>query len=136
MSEVDLTPNRNYETTPSRAILALAVGALTGAAAITLYGLIGTVFVYGLEATYQSWPVNFIVFVYALIGWTIGLVVIGLPLWWIFHKLGWRGWYVATGVGVGATCLAVFALETAPFVLRSPPPNSTYNAGDWVGRPS
>src|SRR4051812_32073829 len=110
MSDIEFAP-QNYETTPSRVTLAVAVGALTGGISITLFGLIGTAFVYGLEAAYGSWRVNVFVFVAALTVWAIGLVIVGLPLWWVLHRSGYRAWYVAAAAGVVATCLACFALD-------------------------
>jgi hypothetical protein len=74
-----------------------------------------------------------IVFTVALVVWGAGLVVFGLPLWWLLHKLALRHWLVAAVVGGAVTFLVSFGSATRAFQLIPPPSNSTYSAGDAGG---
>ena len=74
-----------------------------------------------------------IVFAVAFVVWGVGLIVFGLPLWWLFHKLRLRHWLVAAVVGAAMTFLVDFGIETRLFEFIPPPANSTYSASDSGG---
>jgi hypothetical protein len=123
-----------YSTNPSRVILSLTAGAATGAIFIALSYLWGTaqslgiryVLVYGL-----GWSI--VVFMVAFVVWGIGLILFGLPLWLLFHKLRLRHWLVAAIVGAAMTFTVGFGIETRLFELIPPPTNSTYSESDSGG---
>lgn len=127
-------PTESYSTNPSRVILSLAAGAVTGAFLIALWHLCGTAQVLGIQYVldYGLRPSS-TVFVVAFIVWAVGLIVFGLPLWWLLHRLGLRKWLVAAVVGATMTFLVDFGIETRAFELIPPPSNSTYFAGDAGG---
>ena len=55
--------------------------------------------------------VAILIFFVALVGWSLGLFLFGLPLWWLFHRNGWRGRRVAMLLGALTTFVIVFLLE-------------------------
>jgi hypothetical protein len=127
-------PKENYNTNPTRVILGLAAGAVTGAFLIALSFLWGTAQVSGVQyVLHYGLRPSSTVFVVAFIVWAVGLVVFGLPLWWLLHRLGLRKWLVAAVIGATLTFLVDFGIGTRAFELIPPPSNSTYSAGDSGG---
>lgn len=133
-SRENRVPNESYSTNPSRVILSLVAGSVTGALLIALWYLWGTAQNLGTQyiLDYGLRPSS-TVFTVALVVWAVGLTVFGLPLWWLLHKLRLRHWLVAAVVGATVTFLVGFGIETRALELIPPPSNSTYSAGDAGG---
>jgi hypothetical protein len=51
------------------------------------------------------------------VGWALGLFLFGLPLWWLFHRNGWRGRRVAMLLGAFITFVIVLLLERSGSIL-------------------
>lgn len=127
-------PKESYRTSPSRVILSLAAGAIMGALLIALWYVWGTAQTLGIQYVldYGLRPSS-TVFMVALVVWASGLVIFGLPLWWLLHRFGLRNWLVPAAVGGAVTFLVNFAAATRLFELLPPPSNSSYSAGDAGG---
>jgi hypothetical protein len=97
------------ETNPRRATLAAAAGAAIGAAGVVAVVLLFAAMAGGVGAS--DLVVSLLIFVVALTGWSLGLFVFGLPLWWLFHRNGWRGRRVAMLLGAFTTFVIVLVLE-------------------------
>src|SRR5258706_11242735 len=80
-----------YETTAGRAAKALLIGALLGP------GLVAVGFLPWAGAEFV------LVYIVAFVVFGIGLLVMGAPLWAIFHALRWRSAPTAAGLGFVAT---------------------------------
>jgi hypothetical protein len=123
-----------YSTNPPRVILSLIAGAATGAVFIALSYLWSTGQGLGMQyVLYYGLPWSIVVFTVAFVVWGIGLIVFGLPLWLLFHKLRLRHWLVAAVVGAAMTFIVSFGIETRLFELIPPPTNSTYSESDSGG---
>lgn len=99
----------DLSTNPRRATLAAAAGALVGA-----LGVVGAVLAFaalggGIGAS--DLVVSILIFLVALVGWWLGLFLLGLPLWWLFHRNGWQGRRTAMLLGAFTTFVIVLLLE-------------------------
>lgn len=95
------------ETTLGGAAKGLATGALTGT------GLVGVSFVVagglgGMGAV--AVPMAIFVMLYALPVWAVGLLVFGVPGWWLLHRLGARCQQAAMIYGGGLCFVAALAV--------------------------
>ena len=97
-------------TNPRRATLAAAAGALVGAAGVTIVVLLLVMAANGVVSA-SDLTISILIFLVALVGWSLGLFVLGLPLWWLFHRNGWRGRRVAMLLGAFTTFVIVVMLE-------------------------
>lgn len=120
-----------YEATPSRIALSLIAGAFVGASLIALWWIFGTAQSHGIQYLlhYGALPAVTVFFV-ALVVWAVGLVLFGVPLWWVMHVLGLRHWVVATLVGATLTFLVNLGIGTQLFGLI---PQAAYSASDSGG---
>jgi hypothetical protein len=99
----------DLSTNPRRATLAATVGAVIGA-----LGVVAAVLAFAAMASGVSdsdLVVSILIFLVALVGWSLGLFLVGLPLWWLFHRNGWRGRRVAMLLGALTTFVIVLVLE-------------------------
>lgn len=106
----------NLTTNPRRATVAAAVGAIIGALGVAVVVLL--LATAGAEALNLSdLIVSILIFLVALVGWSLGLFLFGLPLWWLFHRNGWRGRRVAMLLGALTTFVIVLLLEMSGGIL-------------------
>ena len=96
-------------TNPRRATLAAAAGAVIGALGVVAAVLLFAAMASGVRAS--DLVVSILIFLVALVGWSLGLFLLGLPLWWLFHRNGWRGRRVAMLLGAFTTSVIVLLLE-------------------------
>ena len=89
-------------TTPGRIAAALTLGAACGAVLVSRSMILLSAFTgeigYGLLMAAFAFP-------FALIGWTIGLVAVGAPIWWLLRRSNTSPTRLAALVGAGATAL-------------------------------
>lgn len=102
-------------TNPRRASLAAAAGAVIGALGVVAVVLVFAAIAGGVSAS--DLVVSILIFLVALIGWSLGLFLFGLPLWWLFHRNGWRGRRVAMLLGALTTLVIVLLLEMSGGIL-------------------
>ena len=98
----------SLSTNPRRATLAAIAGAVIGALGVVAVVLLLAAMASGVSAT--DLVVALLIFVVALVGWSLGLFLFGLPLWWLFHRNGWRGRRVAMLLGALTTFVIVLLL--------------------------
>lgn len=87
---------RAYVSRPNRKPVALLAGALIGATGVAVWAALsssGMIFLF---------PLFFIV---ALIVWSVGLVLLGIPLWFVFERVGWTSPVAAVALGLGGTAV-------------------------------
>jgi hypothetical protein len=98
-----------YCISRSRACLALAVGALTGASATGVAMLWISVWLQGIKKTLRldldEVPTMFAL---AMLVWAVGLIVFGAPAWWLLHRIRMCRSWVAAVLG-GVLSLLVYA---------------------------
>ena len=97
-------------TNPRRATLAATAGAVVGALGVTIIVLLLATAATGIVNA-SDLIIAILIFIVALVGWSLGLFLFGLPLWWLFHRNGWRGRRVAMLLGAATTYVIVFLLE-------------------------
>ena len=102
-------------TNPRRATLAAAAGAVIGALGVVAAVLVFAAMASGVSAS--DLVVSILIFLVALVGWSLGLFLVGLPLWWLFHRNGWRGRRVAMLLGGFTTFVIVLLIERSGGVL-------------------
>ena len=125
----------NLSTNPRRATLAVTVGAVIGALGVAVVVLLLATIATGVVSA-ADLIVAILIFIVALVGWSLGLFLFGLPLWWLFHRNGWRGRRVAMLLGALTTFVIVLLLEMSGGILAVTTGNS--DAGHlislvWVG---
>lgn len=125
----------NLSTNPRRATLAVTVGAIIGALGVAVVVLLLATIATGVVSA-ADLIVAILIFIVALVGWSLGLFLFGLPLWWLFHRNGWRGRRVAMLLGALTTFVIVLLLEMSGGILAVTTGNS--DAGHlislvWVG---
>jgi hypothetical protein len=103
-------------TNPRRATLAATAGAVVGALGVTIVVLLLATIATGVVSA-GDLIVASLIFVVALTGWSLGLFLFGLPLWWLFHRNGWRGRRVAMLLGALTTFVIVLLLEMSGGIL-------------------
>lgn len=95
---------------PRNAIRGLVAGALTGAglpgAAIAIGGLATTQVETLGQAVVGAALIMLTVFVSTLTLWAMGLIMIGIPGWWMLWALGWRSPWAGAAFGGLATFMA------------------------------
>ena len=97
-------------TNPRRATLAVTAGAVIGALGVAVVVVLLATIATGVVSA-SDLIVAILIFIVALVGWSLGLFLFGLPLWWLFHRNGWRGRRVAMLLGALTTFVIVFLLE-------------------------
>ncbi len=102
-------------TNPRRATLAAAAGAVSGALGVVAAVLLFAAMASGVHAS--DLVVSILIFLVALVGWSLGLFLLGLPLWWLFHRSGWRSRRVAMLLGAFTTFVIVLLLERSGGIL-------------------
>jgi hypothetical protein len=102
----------SLSTNPRRATLAVTAGALIGALGVAIVVLLLATIATGVVSA-ADLIVAILIFVVALVGWSLGLFLFGLPLWWLFHRNGWRGRRVAMLLGAITTFIIVILLEAS-----------------------
>jgi hypothetical protein len=101
-----------------RAALALFAGSLVGAALVILSMILPVLILAPKEfaAQWQPNDANFLLLEF-LVAWcvfAIGLAIVGVPLWWVCHRQGWRGARAALALGFLATFLASMVTNILP----------------------
>jgi hypothetical protein len=112
--------NARYAAHPLRVALSLMAGAAT-------YVLVGALVSFardpGLAA--HLFPASLLVFAISFVLWGVILIVFGLPLGLLLHKLRLRHWLVAVVVGGAMTFLVALAVATVfeltPWAINRPP---------------
>ena len=125
----------SLSTNPRRATLAVTAGAVIGALGVVVVVLLLATIATGVVSA-SDLIVAILIFIVALVGWSLGLLLFGLPLWWLFHRNGWRGRRVAMLLGALTTFVIVFLLEMFGGILAVTTGNS--EAGNlmplvWAG---
>ena len=125
----------NLTTDPRRATLAVIAGAIVGALGVAIVVLLLATAGTG-TLNLSDLIVSILIFIVALTGWALGLFLFGLPLWWLFHRNGWRGWRVAMLLGAFTTFVIVVMLEATGGIFAVATGNS--DGGDltsfvWAG---
>lgn len=105
----------SLDTNPRRATLAATAGAVIGAFGVVIVVLALAAMAGGVSAS--DVIVSILIFLVALTGWSLGLFLLGLPLWWLFHRNGWRGKRVAMLLGAFTTFVIVLLLERSGGIL-------------------
>jgi hypothetical protein len=105
----------SLSTDPRRATLAVTAGAVIGALGVVAVVLCSAAMASGVSAS--DLVVCLLIFLVALVGWSLGLFLFGLPLWWLFHRNGWRGRRVAILLGAFTTFVIVLLLEGSGGIL-------------------
>jgi hypothetical protein len=112
----------DLSTNPRRATLAAMAGAVVGALGVVAAVLLLAAMASGVSVT--DLVVSLLISVVALVGWSLGLFLFGLPLWWLFHRNGWRGRRVAMLLGAFTTLVIVLLLEMSGGILAVTTGNS------------
>ena len=108
------------DSQPPRVLSSLIVGALTAAIVTVLW------FAFDLTTApdphmstqdYIEWAVE--IFVVSFTFWFVGLLFIGLPVWWLLHRYGYRSWAHAIAIGFVLPVIARWrGGDTLNYVLR------------------
>jgi hypothetical protein len=113
----------SLSTNPRRATLAVTAGAVIGALGVAVVVLLLATIATGVVSA-SDLIASILIFIVALVGWSLGLFLFGLPLWWLFHRNGWRGRRVAMLLGALTTFVIVFLLEMFGGILAVTTGNS------------
>jgi len=115
-----------------RAVLAILVGTLVGAAMVTIWLLAGagdwrSLQLHGLQ-------IGILIFINAAVIWAIALLAIAAPLWIVLHRRNIRNWPAAGILGGGLTFVITLGLLTNGFGLMTPANLSAKDDGGatWV----
>jgi hypothetical protein len=119
----------SLDTNPRQATLAVTAGAVIGALGVAVVVLLLATIATGVVSA-ADLIVAILIFIVALTGWSLGLFLFGLPLWWLFHRNGWRGRRVAMLLGALTTFVIVLLLEMSGGILAVTTGNS--DAGHLV----
>lgn len=106
----------SLSTNPRRATVAVMVGAVIGALGVAIVVLLLATIATGVVSAADLF-VAVLIFIVALVGWSLGLFLFGLPLWWLFHRSGWRGRRVAMLLGALTTLVIVLLLKMSGGIL-------------------
>ena len=108
---------------PANAATALAAGAGAGALGCAFGGAAIAIFAGGMDRAGAA----ILAFPYLLVGsflvFLVGLSVVGLPLWMVFERLGWRRPRHAAALGAAASyaaCLGIALAVNSGETLPSP----------------
>jgi hypothetical protein len=111
-------PRRDYDTTIDRAAIALVVGALVGSllvgATMIVLGLAGV----GSGQLIDPVRLGLIAPIYAFFYFAAGLAAVGVPIWIVLHRRGYRGRLAATVTGFFAAGLTWLLLQTWNNIVR------------------
>lgn len=99
-----------YTTSVGRVAMAIAAGTLTGAALIAVWSMVGA---NAVDAVLLRGAL--VVFVYAAVVWSMGLIVVASVPWSILHYFEYRNWPVAVGLGSILTFIVVSGFLTNGF---------------------
>ena len=113
----------SLSTNPRRATLAVTAGAVIGALGVAVVVLLLATIATGVVSA-SDLIVAILIFIVALVGWSLGLFLFGVPLWWLFHRNGWRGRRVAMLLGAFDDFVIVFLLEMSGGILAVTTGNS------------
>lgn len=102
----------SLSTNPRRATLAVAAGAAVGALGVAIVILLPAALAGRITAS-SDLLFLILIFAIALVGWALGLFLIGLPLWWLCHRNGWRSRRAAALFGAGTTFVVVLLLQAS-----------------------
>jgi len=102
-----------YSINLRRAVSALAAGALTGALLVTPLLVIAPIADHLSKLGTQAISMIVFVFLVLLVTWGAGLIVLGVPLWCLFHAKGWRSRRAACLLGAGAAFLVSLVFQVA-----------------------
>ena len=93
-----------YETSAGRVFLAILAGAISG-------GLINTsimlLFSRGVSSSIEEY---FSLFAFITGYALIIIALLGGPVWFLFHKLGWRQWYAAISAGIFIPVIVILVI--------------------------
>jgi hypothetical protein len=117
---------QTYETTLSRAVLALVVGTIVGTIIVTLFAVLTDI---NYFREYGGPGVIPLVFIYAAFFWGAGLFLVAPLPWVILHRYHQRTWPLAVAFGIILTFVVVLGLMTYGFGLFT----SGYSAADNGG---
>src|SRR5262245_11435366 len=125
----------SHTTSAKRATVALAAGAVVGSLGTVAPTLLVGLLCIGEPGGFRSQHVGLLVFmlVAAFIVWTVGLVLVGVPIWWLFHRKGRRSRWTAVAVGAVVTFLLNLGLDAGSSVLMQLDSGS-YSASDSGGQ--
>lgn len=96
------------------------VGAAAGAGAMSLVALVGMMIPDPLSGLAGA-PTILLIFGFAYLPWLAGIVFVGGPLWWAFHRLGLRGPVIPVVLGAALVALVLTGFVTHWFGLQSVP---------------
>ena len=71
------------------------------------------------------------VLVATFVAFSVGIVALGVPGWWILHRLGYQNWRAALALGMALTFIGKVAMAVHPLIW--PEPNSAFSAGNSGG---
>jgi hypothetical protein len=99
---------------------ALLVGSFLGAALVQFASFL-PVIVFARDEFLQQWSASdahlmALVFVVTWAVFAVGLSVVGIPLWWMCHRLGWRSARAALALGFLATFSVSLILTLGPLL--------------------
>ncbi len=114
----------DYQTTRDRVVLALLIGpAVAGLATVIAitqsHGGGGDVNLHGLSDVLVGLWIWAVILFFASLPYAMGAVLLGSPIWWLLHRIGYRGPLVALALGAVLSFLVVTAGESSHFVLPS-----------------
>lgn len=109
----------SYVTTWFRMLLGLVGGALTGAILVTVYFYLIFESRSGGSGGEPPWLILLFPFIYSLAAWSIGLVVVGLPIWLLLHVLEFRQWRWAALLGIAVTFVIACIVAKDSEIVRS-----------------
>lgn len=105
--------DKSYQTSATRIILALLVGAVVGAVFNAGQYLIGLYEIHGSDHFAQyALSKGFRVFTVAFVIWFLGILFLGGPIWLGIHHLGYRRWTHATAIGALIPSIFIFVIST------------------------
>lgn len=105
------------ETSFGSAVIGLLAGAGAGAGLTSIIATVGVAlagfFTFDLGTAVSGLMIGMAALLYSFVIWTLGLLLVGAPGWWLLHRLGARCQQAAMIYGGGATftvCLIVTLL--------------------------
>jgi hypothetical protein len=123
-----------FDLSPRRVALALIVGAAFAAFLAAVQWLAAAVRMFGPQVVASFGLETFwLVFVRALASWSLALILIGAPAWWLLHRHGWHGWRSAILAGMGLTFVTVVFLAI-PLPGQPPDPPAVVATSQQIVR--
>jgi hypothetical protein len=123
---------QTYQTNLPRALLGIGVGIIAGASLTALWSLNGASYEDLAGPEIYSYAV--VVWVYAAVFWTAGLLLVACLPWAVLHWLGVRSWWGAAVFGAILTFAVSLGLLTHGFGLNPPGSFSSSDSGgpEWI----